>query len=40
VGTLTQAELGNRSVVNFTSTATITPAARSDRAARLAKATL
>ncbi len=40
VGTLTQAELGGRPVVNFTSTATITPAARSDRAAQLAKATL
>ena len=40
VGTLTQTELGNRPVVNFTSTATVTPAARSDRAAQLAKAAL
>jgi hypothetical protein len=40
VGTLTQTALGNRAVVNFTSTASITPAARSDRASQLAKAAL
>lgn len=40
VGTLTQTPLGNRAVVNFTSTASITPAARSDRASQLAKAAL
>ena len=37
---MTRSELGNRSVVLFNSTATLTPAARSDRAARLAKAAL
>ncbi len=40
VGGLTQTGLGNRTVVNFTSTANLTPAARSDRAARLTKAAL
>jgi type IV pilus assembly protein PilM len=40
VGPLSQTELGGRTVVNFTSTANLTPAARSDRAARLAKAAL
>jgi type IV pilus assembly protein PilM len=37
VGALTEMGLGNRTVVNFTSTASLTPAARSDRAAELAK---
>jgi type IV pilus assembly protein PilM len=40
VAGLTQTGLGNRTVVNFTSTANLTPAARSDRAARLTKAAL
>jgi Tfp pilus assembly protein PilN len=40
VGGLTQTGLGNRTVVNFTSTANLTPAARSDRAGRLTKAAL
>jgi type IV pilus assembly protein PilM len=40
VGTLTSTAMGARTVVNFSSTATITPAARSDRAAQLAKAAL
>jgi type IV pilus assembly protein PilM len=40
VGALTQAGLGNRTVVNFTSTANLAPAARSDRAARLTRAAL
>jgi type IV pilus assembly protein PilM len=40
VGGLTQTGLGNRTVVNFTSTANLTPASRSDRAARLTKAAL
>ncbi|HZQ77075.1 MAG TPA: type IV pilus assembly protein PilM [Acidimicrobiia bacterium] len=38
VGSLTETLLGSRTVVNFSSTATLTPAARSDRAAQLAKA--
>jgi Tfp pilus assembly protein PilN len=38
VAGLTQAGLGNRTVVNFTSTANLTTAARSDRAGRLTKA--
>jgi len=40
VAGLTQTGLGNRTVVNFTSTANLTPASRSDRAARLTKAAL
>ena len=40
VAGLTQTGLGNRTIVNFTSTANLTPAARSDRAARLTKAAL
>jgi type IV pilus assembly protein PilM len=40
VAGLTQSGLGNRSIVNFTSTANLTAAARSDRAARLTKAAL
>lgn len=40
VSGLTQTGLGNRTIVNFTSTANLTPAARSDRAARLTKAAL
>jgi type IV pilus assembly protein PilM len=40
VAGLTQTGLGNRTVVNFTTTANLTPAARSDRAARLTKAAL
>ena len=40
VGSVTRSELGNRSVVLFNSTATLTASARSDRAARLAKAAL
>jgi Tfp pilus assembly protein PilN len=40
VGGLTQTAMGNRTVVNFTSTGNLTPAARSDRAARLTKAAL
>ena len=40
VAGLTQSGLENRTVVNFTSTANLTPAARSDRAARLTKAAL
>jgi Tfp pilus assembly protein PilN len=36
VGALTQTQLGTRAVVNFISTATITPSARSDRPAQLA----
>ena len=40
VGGLNQTGIGNRTVVNFTSTANLTPAARSDRAARLTKAAL
>jgi type IV pilus assembly protein PilM len=40
VGAVAKSELGGRSVVLFSSTATLTPAARSDRAARLAKAAL
>ena len=40
VGGLTETSLGGRSVVNFTSTASLTPAARSDRGAQLAKAAL
>ena len=40
VGALTETSLGGRTVVNFTSTASLSPAARSDRAARLAKAAL
>ena len=40
VAGLTQTGLANRTVVNFTSTANLTPAARSDRAARLTKAAL
>jgi Tfp pilus assembly protein PilN len=40
VAGLTQSGLGNRTVVNFTSTANLTPAARSDRAAQLTKAAL
>jgi type IV pilus assembly protein PilM len=38
VGSLTETALGSRTVVNFSSTATLTPAARSDRPAQLAKA--
>jgi Tfp pilus assembly protein PilN len=40
VAGLTQSSQGNRSIVNFTSTANLTTAARSDRAARLTKAAL
>jgi Tfp pilus assembly protein PilN len=40
VGALTETDVANRKVVNFSSTATITPAAHSDRAAQLAKAAL
>jgi Tfp pilus assembly protein PilN len=40
VAGLTQTGLSNRTVVNFTSTANLAPAARSDRAARLTKAAL
>jgi type IV pilus assembly protein PilM len=40
VGPLSQTELGGRTVVNFSSTANLTPAARSDRAAQLTKAAL
>ena len=40
VGTVTRSEVGNSTVVMFSSGATITPAARSDRAAHLAKAAL
>jgi type IV pilus assembly protein PilM len=40
VGTLTSTPMGARTVVNFGSTATITPTARSDRPAQLAKAGL
>lgn len=40
VGTLTRTPVGNGAVVTFTSTASITPAARSDRAPKLAKAAL
>jgi type IV pilus assembly protein PilM len=40
IGSVTKSELGGRSVVLFSSTATLTEAARSDRAARLAKAAL
>jgi Tfp pilus assembly protein PilN len=40
VGALNKADIGARSVVSFSSNATITPAARSDRASRLAKAAL
>jgi type IV pilus assembly protein PilM len=40
IGALNKAEIGARSVVSFSSNATITPAARSDRASRLAKAAL
>ena len=40
VGTLSQSVAGNRPVVSFPSTATITPAARSERASQLAKAAL
>jgi type IV pilus assembly protein PilM len=40
VGGLTSTPVGSQPTVTFTSTATITPAARSDRAAKLAKAAL
>jgi type IV pilus assembly protein PilM len=40
VAGLTQTGLGNRTVVNFSSTANLTPAARSDRATRLTRAAL
>jgi Tfp pilus assembly protein PilN len=40
VGGLTSTGVGNQTTVAFTSTATITPAARSNRAATLAKAAL
>jgi Tfp pilus assembly protein PilN len=40
VSGLTQTGLANRTIVNFSSTANLTPAARSDRAARLTKAAL
>jgi Tfp pilus assembly protein PilN len=40
VANLTNTAIGTQSTVTFTSTATITPAARSDRAAKLAKAAL
>jgi hypothetical protein len=40
VGTLTQSAVGNRPVVSFSSTATITVAARSERASQVAKAAL
>ena len=40
VGSVAKSELGGRSVVLFNSTATLTPEARSDRAARLATAAL
>jgi Tfp pilus assembly protein PilN len=40
VAGLTQSSQGNRTIVNFTSTANLTTAARSDRAARLTKAAL
>jgi|GEM_PF-173173 len=38
VGALTETALGSRTVVTFSSTATLTPAARSDRPAQLTKA--
>ena len=40
VGGLTTTAVGSQPIVAFTSSATITPAARSDRAAKLAKAAL
>jgi Tfp pilus assembly protein PilN len=40
VGGLTSTPVGSQPTVTFTSTATITPAARSDRAAKLARAAL
>jgi Tfp pilus assembly protein PilN len=38
VGSMTESLLGSRTVVNFNSTATLTPAARSDRPAELTRA--